>query len=172
MPTLETLISAADIQAKVAEMGAKITADYADQSVILVGVLKGCVPYIGDLARAIDLDLRIDYVQVASWHGKRQTSGVVHFKKDHDIDIEGQHVILVEDIVDTGLTLQHLRDVLQTRRPASLAVATLLSKSEARVHQVPVEYIGFEIPNRFVVGYGLDDAEKYRNLADIAVVID
>lgn len=168
---LQTLLSEAEIQERVRQLGAQVTADYAGEKPVLLGVLKGCIPFIADLSRAIALDLEIDYVQIASYHGQ-QSTGVVRFRKDHDIDIQGRHVLLVEDIIDTGLTLQYLRDLLAMRNPASLRVVALLSKPEARRHNVPVEYLGFEIENQFVVGYGLDDTERYRNLPYIAVVRD
>lgn len=169
---LKPLLTADQIAQRISELGAQITADYQGQELILLGVLKGCHPYLSDLARSIDLPMQIDYVQVASYHGQQVGSGAVRFKRDHEIPIEGKHVLLVEDIVDTGLTLGYLRELLETRQPASLAVSALLNKVEARTHDVPVEYIGFDIPNRFVVGYGLDDEERYRNLPYVAVLGD
>ncbi|MBX3096521.1 MAG: hypoxanthine phosphoribosyltransferase [Fimbriimonadaceae bacterium] len=171
MPSLNVLLTEDQIQSRIRELGIQVTADYAGERPVFLGVLKGCIPFIADLARAVNLDLEVDYVQIASYHGQ-QSTGVVRFRKDHDIDIQGRHVILVEDIIDTGLTLQYLRDLLAMRNPASLKVVALLSKPEARRHNVPAEYVGFEIENEFVVGYGLDDSERYRNLPYIAVVRD
>lgn len=170
VPKIEVLIDEETIQERVKQLGAKIRADYGDESLVFIGVLKGCVPFIADLARAVSGHVEMDYIQVSSWHGQRNSTGIVQFKKDHDIDIQGRNVLIVEDIVDTGLTLAHLRQVLSTRNPKSLRVVSLLNKPEARLHEVPVEYLGFEIPNTFVVGYGLDDGEMYRNIPFVGVV--
>lgn len=168
---LETLIPAEEIQARVAQIAKDIRRDVGDAPILLLCVLKGAFPFLADLAKNMDGDVLFDFIQVSSWAGGRESTGSVRIKKDHDFDIKGMHVVLVEDIVDSGLTLTYLRELLATRQPASLRVAALLSKPDAREHNVPVEYIGFEIENRFVVGYGLDDGERFRNLPYVAAVI-
>ncbi|ACL25531.1 MULTISPECIES: hypoxanthine phosphoribosyltransferase [Chloroflexus] len=165
------LISEEQIKQRVAELGAAITNDYrAIGDLLLVGVLKGCAMFMVDLARAIDLPLAIDFIAVASYGASTESSGVVRLMKDLDTDISNRHVLIVEDIIDSGLTLAYLRAQLLRRNPASLRICTLLNKPERRTADVPVDYVGFDIPNAFVVGYGLDYAERYRNLPFIGVL--
>lgn len=167
---LQTLISADQIAARICELADQIKANYAGQDILLIGVLKGSYVFTADLAKHLDHNVEVDFVQVSSYKGEKSSSGVVQIRKDSDINIEGRNVLIVEDIVDTGATLAHLRELLGTRKPKSLRVVALLSKPEARKHEALVEYVGFEIPNEFVVGYGLDFAEKYRNLPYIAIL--
>lgn len=165
------LISAEELHARIAELGAQIAADYAETGdLLLVGVLKGCAMFMVDLARNIDLPLALDFIAVASYGESTESSGVVRMLKDLDTDIVGRHVLIVEDIIDSGLTLAYLRSQLLRRNPASLRICTLLNKPERRTADVPVDYLGFNIPNEFVVGYGLDYAEHYRNLPYIGVL--
>lgn len=165
------LISSDEIQAKVQAVGAAITADYAPQGdLLLVGVLKGCMMFMVDLARAIDLPLAIDFIATSSYGHSTESSGVVRLLKDLDTDIAGRHVLIVEDIIDSGLTLEYLKSQLLRRNPASLRICSLLNKPERRLADVPVDYLGFDIPNEFVVGYGLDYSERYRNLPYIGVL--
>lgn len=165
------LISAEELRARVAELGAQITADYAGiGDLLLVGVLKGCAMFMVDLARSIKLPVALDFIAVASYGATTASSGVVRLLKDLDTDIAGRHVLLVEDIIDSGLTLAYLRSQLLRRNPASLRICTLLNKPERRTADVPVDYLGFNIPNEFVVGYGLDYAERYRNLPYIGIL--
>ena len=170
MPTLDTFLSEDQIQSRIAEMGAEIARDYGDDEVILVAILKGSIPFLADLSRKLGENVLIDTMRVSSYGDAMESSGIVKIVKDLELRIEGKHVLLVEDIVDTGATLAYLLELLQTRRPASLKVASLLSKPGARKTDVPIAYLGFEIPNAFVVGYGLDLAERYRNLPYIAIV--
>lgn len=165
------LLSHEEIQAKITELGQTITADYANKgNLLLIGVLKGCTMFLVDLARAIDLDLAIDFIAISSYGHSTESSGVVRLLKDLDIDIAGRHVLIVEDIIDSGLTLAYLRGQLQRRNPASLRICTLLNKPDRRNADVAIEYLGFDIPNEFVVGYGLDYGELYRNLPYIGVL--
>ena len=164
------LIPEADIQAKLAEMGEKITADYRDRSLLLVGVLKGAFVVMADLARHIDLPLQFDFMAVSSYGAATKTSGVVRILKDLDHDLRDRDVLVVEDIVDSGLTLKYLLKNLAGRKPASLEVAALLRKEGIQQVDLDVRYVGFDIPNEFVVGYGLDYAEKYRNLPFIGTL--
>jgi len=165
------LISTEELQARIAELGAQISADYAGVGdLLLVGVLKGCAMFMVDLARSIDLPLAIDFIAVASYGASTESSGVVRLLKDLDTDIAGRHVLIVEDIIDSGLTLAYLRGQLLRRNPASLRICTLLNKPERRIADVPIDYLGFDIPNEFVVGYGLDYAEHYRNLPYIGIL--
>lgn len=166
----KVLISEDAIKARVAELAAAIARSYRDKDLVLVGVLKGALMFIVDLARAIDLPLEIDFMAVASYGKSTETSGVVRIVKDLDMNIEGRDVIIVEDIVDTGLTLKYIREVLETRNPASLAICALLNKQKERKADIKLDYVGFEIPDQFVVGYGLDFAELYRNLPFIGVL--
>lgn len=171
-PDLEILLDNSTLTAKIAEMARQIEQDLADEPVILVGILKGSIHFLSDLARHLRLETQLDFIQASSYHGARQTSGIVQIRKDLDINIEGQNVIVVEDIVDTGTTLNYLRELLGTRNPKSLRVAALLSKPSAHVIETQIDYVGFVIPNEFVVGYGLDWDERYRNLPYIAILRD
>ncbi|NOU32528.1 MAG: hypoxanthine phosphoribosyltransferase [Polyangiaceae bacterium] len=167
---LVTMLSTETIAARVKELGAQITRDYAGRSLVLVGVLKGSFIFAADLARQIDLPLRIDFLGVRSYGEGTESTGVVQIVNDLSKPIEGEDVILVEDIVDTGLTVAHLMDLFRTRRPASVKVCSLLHKpARARV-SVNIDYLGFTIEDKFVVGYGLDFAEKYRNLPYVGVI--
>lgn len=167
---LVTMLSTETIAARVKELGAQITRDYTGRSLVLVGVLKGSFIFAADLARQIDLPLRIDFLGVRSYGEGTESTGVVQIVNDLSKPIEGEDVILVEDIVDTGLTVAHLVDLFRTRRPASVKVCSLLHKpARARV-SVNIDYLGFTIEDKFVVGYGLDFAEKYRNLPYVGVI--
>ena len=167
----EILLSEDEIQAKVAELGARISADYAGKSLTLVSVLKGSLPFMADLMRAIDLPLRIDLMEVSSYGGNAtESSGLVRILKDLSASIEHEDVLIVEDIIDTGLTLNYLVRYLRGKNPASLRICTLLDKPARRLVEIPVDYIGFEIPDQFVVGYGLDYGEIYRNLKFVGVL--
>ena len=166
----EILLTEEEIRSKVVELGEQITQDYHGKNLMLLGTLKGAVPFIGDLARAIHLLLEIDYMAISSYGNSTLSSGVVRILKDLEGPIDQKHVLIVEDIVDSGLTLHYLMDVLRQRRPLSLRVCALLDKRRERVKSVKLDYIGFQIPNRFVVGYGLDYAQRYRNLPYIGVL--
>lgn len=155
---------------RVAEMAAQIDADYADREVLLVGVLNGALMIMADLSRAMTSHCSMDWMAVSSYGSGTRSSGVVRFIKDLTVDIAGKHVLVVEDIIDTGLTLSWLVSNLQSRGPASLEVCAMFRKPEAATMDVPVKYIGFDIPNEFVVGYGLDYAQRYRNLVDVATL--
>lgn len=167
---IEVLIDEAAVQAKVKEIADRIKSDFGDEPILLVAVLKGSYMLVSDLCRHLGHDVEVDFVQVRSYNGGMVSSGNIQIRKDLDINIEGLNVVVVEDIIDSGATLDHLLAMLRTRGPKALKVATLLSKPDARRVNVPVDYIGFEIPNEFVVGYGLDLAEKYRNLTYIGVL--
>jgi hypoxanthine phosphoribosyltransferase len=166
---IASLISAPEIAARVAEMGKRITDDYRGQTggLELIGVLKGSIIFLADLCRHIDLPITIDFIGIASYGDETQSSGVVQITSDLSRPIEGRHVIVVEDIIDTGLTAHYLLDNLATRHPASLKLCSLLHKPDRAVREVAIDYLGFTIPNKFVVGYGLDYAQLYRNLAYI-----
>lgn len=164
------LYTEAEIHAKIAELARQIEADYADRKVLLVGVLKGAVMVMADLARELRIDVEMDWMAVSSYGTSTQSSGVVRIVKDLDTELQGRHVLIVEDIVDSGLTLSWLRGNLESRNPASLEICALLRKPEAEKVHVDAKYVGFEIPNAFVVGYGLDYAERYRNLRAVAVL--
>ena len=166
----EVLIKSEALQAKIAELGAQITADYADRPPLLVCVLKGAFPFLADLARAIDLPVEIDFMAVSSYGSATKTSGIVRIVKDLDTELRGRHVIIVEDIVDSGLTLRYLRRNLGVREPASLEVCALLVKEGLQREDPDLAYVGFSIPPEFVVGYGLDVAQQYRNLPYIGYV--
>jgi hypoxanthine phosphoribosyltransferase len=167
-PPGDELISAQAIAGRVAELGAAITRDYAGLEPLLVCVLKGAFVFMADLSRAIDLPLEVDFMAVSSYGNSTRTSGVVRIVKDLDIDLVDRHVVLVEDIVDSGLTLNYLRRNLSARQPASLAVCALFVRAGRQSADTDLRYIGFEIPPDFVVGYGLDVAEKYRNIPHVA----
>jgi len=168
---LEVLLSAEQIKARIAELGAQITIDYADKEPIMVGVLKGAFVFMADLARAVDLNLTTEFMAVSSYGKERQSSGEVKIVKDLDVPVEGKHLIVVEDIVDTGLTLSYLLENLHSRGAASVKLATLLDKPEPRIKkELKIDYCGFQVPNRFLVGFGLDAAERYRNLPFIGVL--
>jgi hypoxanthine phosphoribosyltransferase len=164
------LISEDEIQSKLAEMGDRITDDYDGRSLLLVGVLKGAFVVMADLARYVRLPLEVDFMAVASYGAATKTSGVVRTLKDLDHDLEGRDVLLIEDIVDSGLTLNYLLKNLRARKPASLEVATLLHKTGLQKVPLDLRYVGFEIPPEFVVGYGLDFGERFRNLPYIATL--
>jgi hypoxanthine phosphoribosyltransferase len=166
----EILIEEDALRERVAELGAEISADYSGRDLLLVGVLKGAVFFMADLMRAIDVHCEVDFMAISSYGASTDSSGVVRILKDLDTAIEGRHVLVVEDIIDSGLTLSYLMRNLRARNPATLEVCALLTKPERREIDVPVHYIGFEIPNRFVVGYGLDFAERYRNLRYVGVL--
>ena len=163
-------LSSDQIQARVREMGEQITNDYPDGPIYLVGILKGAFMFLADLSRAIRTPSRIEFMGISSYGKGKTTSGQVKVTKDLDVTIEGHHVLVVEDIVDSGVTLTYLMNVLKQRRPKSLQIATLLDKPERRLRPVDVAYVGFKIPDEFVVGYGLDFAEDYRNLRDICIL--
>jgi hypoxanthine phosphoribosyltransferase len=169
-PQLTVRISDVEIQKRVAELGARITADYPDGDLILVGILKGAFVFLADLARAIHRPVRLEFMGISSYGKGKTSSGEVKVTKDLDASIEGAHVIIVEDIVDTGVTLNYLIGLLGNRKPASIRIAALLDKPERRIRPVQATYTGFSIPDEFVVGYGLDYAEDYRGLKDICVL--
>jgi hypoxanthine phosphoribosyltransferase len=166
----ETLIEEEALRERVADLGAEISADYAGRDLLLVGVLKGAVFFMADLMRSIHVHCEVDFMAISSYGASTDSSGVVRILKDLDTAIEGRNVLVVEDIIDSGLTLSYLMRNLRARNPASLEVCALLTKPDRREIDVPVRYIGFEIPNRFVVGYGLDFAERYRNLRYVGVL--
>jgi hypoxanthine phosphoribosyltransferase len=170
MPSLRVLIPAEKIQARIAELGAEIDRDYPAGPVYLVGILKGACIFLADLARAMKTPARIEFVGIASYGRGKTSSGEVKLTKDLDHSVEGQHVIVVEDIVDTGVTLTYLLQVFQQRKPKSLRIAAFLDKPERRQRPVKVDYVGFRVPDEFLVGYGLDYAEDYRNLRDVCVM--
>jgi hypoxanthine phosphoribosyltransferase len=165
------LLTSEQIQTRILELGEQILRDYAPLGdLLLVGVLKGCVMFMVDLARAIPFPLALDFIAISSYGHSTQSSGVVRLLKDLDTDIAGRHVLIVEDIIDSGLTLEYLRSQLLRRNPASLRICALLNKPDRRITEVPMDYLGFDIPNEFVVGYGLDYADHYRNLPYIGVL--
>ena len=161
-----------ELRERVATLGKEITADYADRPPLLVGVLKGACMFMSDLSRAIDLPVEFDFMAVASYGSSTRTSGVVRIVKDLDIELTGRHVLIVEDIVDSGLTLAYLRKTLAARQPASLEVCALLLKEGLQKDEPDLKYVGFRIPPDFVIGYGLDVAERYRNLPYVAEYVD
>jgi hypoxanthine phosphoribosyltransferase len=164
------LIDERTLRARVAEMGGEISADYEGKDILLVGVLKGAVFFMADLMRHLSIPCEVDFMAISSYGASTDSSGVVRILKDLDINIEGRHVLVVEDIIDSGLTLSYLVRTLEARGPASLEICALLTKPERREIKVPVRYTGFEIPNEFVIGYGLDYAERYRNLPYVGVL--
>ncbi len=168
----EILIERDALQERVAALGREISADYASRDLLLIGVLKGAVFFMADLMRTVTVPCEVDFMAISSYGASTDSSGVVRILKDLDINIEGRDVLVVEDIIDSGLTLSYLMRNLEARGPASLEVCALLTKPDRREMEVPVRYIGFEIPDRFVIGYGLDFAERYRNLPYVAVLSD
>jgi hypoxanthine phosphoribosyltransferase len=169
---MEILFSRDQIADRVRAIGQQISADYAGESIVLIGVLKGAAIFLSDLARSITVDNTFDFVAVSSYGRARVSSGQVKLIKDIDNPIEGKHVILVEDILDTGLTLSYLRQLMLQHKPASLKIATCLDKPERRLVPIEADYVGFKIPNRFVIGYGMDFAERYRGVEDIRIFPD
>jgi hypoxanthine phosphoribosyltransferase len=166
----EILIPSDELQARVAELGAEISRDYQGQELLLISVLKGSVLFLSDLMRHITIPHAIDFMATSSYGANLASSGAVRILKDLDAPIEGRNVLIVEDIIDTGLTLSYLTRILRARQPRTLRICTLLNKPSRREVDVPVDYVGFDIPNKFVLGYGLDFAELYRNLPYIAVL--
>jgi hypoxanthine phosphoribosyltransferase len=166
----DILIDRDRLQQRIAELGEDVSADYAGRDLLLVGVLKGAVFFMADLMRRISVPCEIDFMAISSYGASTDSSGIVRILKDLDINIEGRHVLIVEDIIDSGLTLSYLVRTLEAREPASLEVCALLTKPERRQIDVDVRYVGFEIANRFVIGYGLDFAERYRNLPYVGVL--
>jgi hypoxanthine phosphoribosyltransferase len=166
----EVLVSEQALRARVSALAAEISQDYAGRDLLLVGVLKGAIFFIADLMRELRVGCEVDFMAISSYGAATDSSGVVRILKDLDITLEDRHVLIVEDIVDSGLTLSYLMRNLESRGPASIAVCALLTKPARRAIEVPVRYVGFEIPDRFVVGYGLDFAERYRNLPYVAVL--
>jgi hypoxanthine phosphoribosyltransferase len=169
---LETLISKDRLKRKVKELALQISEDYKERNPILVGILKGSFVFLADLIREIKIPHQIDFISVASYGSRKKASGVVRLLKDLSTNIEGKDVIIVEDIIDSGLTLNYIRNNLLTRNPKSLNIVTLLHKKKRRKVKIPLKYVGFSIPNEFVVGYGLDYDEQYRNLSYIAKLKD
>lgn len=167
---LKILINQSQIKEKVKELGEKITNDYKDKNLMVVGILKGCVVFLSDLIREINLPLTMDFMVVSSYGSSTKSSGVVRIVKDLEKDIAGKDILIVEDIVDTGLTLNYLVDYLKSRNASSVKICTLLEKPDRRKAQVDLEYVGFHIPDEFVVGYGLDYAETYRNLPFVCIL--
>ncbi len=166
----EVLIEQEPLQARIAELGAEISSEYEGRDLLLVGVLKGAVFFMADLMRELSIPCEIDFMAISSYGAATDSSGVVRILKDLDTNIAGRDVLVVEDIIDSGLTLSYLMRSLKARKPASLEICALLTKPERREIDVPVKFVGFEIPNKFVIGYGLDFAERYRNLPYVAVL--
>lgn len=169
-PQMKVLLTRDQISRRVEEMGAEITRDFAGQPVVLVAVLKGATIFLSDLSRHIELESYFDFFGISSYRDRTRNTGEVKLTKDVDHSLEGKNVILVEDILDTGLTLTYLKDVIAAHKPQMLRVAALLDKPARRVVPVRADYVGFEIPNEFVVGYGLDYAGRYRNLSDVCIL--
>ncbi len=166
----EVLIEEDALQSRIAELGAEISQEYEGRDLLLVGVLKGAVFFMADLMRELTIPCEIDFMAISSYGAATDSSGVVRILKDLDANIAGRDVLVVEDIIDSGLTLSYLMRSLKARKPASLEICALLTKPERREVEVPVKFVGFEIPNKFVIGYGLDFAERYRNLPYVAVL--
>jgi hypoxanthine phosphoribosyltransferase len=166
----DILVQRDDLEHRVRELGAEISRDYADRELLLIGVLKGAVFFLADLMRHLEIDCEVDFMAVSSYGASTDSSGVVRILKDLDASIEGRDVLIVEDIVDSGLTLSYLFRMLRARNPATLEVCALLTKPARQEIDLPIRYVGFEIPNRFAIGYGLDFAERYRNLPYVAVL--
>ena len=168
----EILIDEETLHGRIAELGAQISDDYRGEDLLLIGVLKGAIFFMADLMRSIDIPCEVDFMAISSYGAGIDSSGVVRILKDLDVSIEGRNVLVIEDIIDSGLTLSYLLRNLEAREPASLEVCALLTKPERRENDVVCRYVGFEIPNRFVIGYGLDFAERYRNLPFVGVLRD
>src|ERR687888_577743 len=166
----EVLVSTDELERRVGEIGAEISRDYEGRDLVMIGVLKGAVVFVGDLMRRLTVPCEIDFIAVSSYGSSTDSSGVVRILKDLEAPIEGRDVLIVEDIIDSGLTLQYLLRNLRARNPGSLEVCSLLTKPERRRVELPIRYVGFEIPDRFVIGYGLDYAQRYRNLGFVAVL--
>ena len=166
----EILITEQEIQARVAELGRQISADYADKDPLLVGVLRGVFVFMADLARAITIPVSVDFIGITRYGPSKRTHGVVRFTKDLDLNIQGRHVLFVEDVIDTGLSLRYILRSLEARDPASLQICVLFDKPRKRLFDLGVAYTGFTLPDRFVVGYGLDYDERYRNLPFVGVL--
>jgi len=169
-PGIEILYTREQISERVAEIGAQITRDLQGEKLVMVGVLKGAAPFLADLARTVQLDATFDFVATSSYGKGQRSSGAVKLIKDLDEPIEGKNVLIVEDILDTGLTLSYLRKIFLQQHPKSLRIATLLDKPSRRLEKIEADYVGFSIPNLFVIGYGMDYAERYRNLPDICLM--
>jgi hypoxanthine phosphoribosyltransferase len=167
----DVVVPEAELQRRIAELGRQITEDYHDRPPLLVGVLKGAFVFMSDIARAIDLPVEFDFMAISSYGSATKTSGVVRIVKDLDLDLTGRHVIVVEDIIDSGLTLNYLRRNLKARHPASLEICALLVREGQQAADLDLKYVGFTIPPAFVIGYGLDVAERYRNLPDVRVYV-
>jgi hypoxanthine phosphoribosyltransferase len=168
----EVLVSSEDLQRRIGELGAEISRDYQGRDLVMVGVLKGAVLFIADLMRKLTIPCEVDFMAVSSYGSDTDSSGVVRILKDLDAPIDGRNVLIVEDIIDSGLTLHYLMKNLRARNPGSLEVCALLTKPERRRVDLPIRYVGFEIPNRFAIGYGLDHAQRYRNLSFVAALND
>lgn len=166
----EVLFSESKLNERITELGAQITKDYQGKSLVVVGILKGSNIFTSDLVRKIDLPLRMDFMAVSSYGNATESTGVVKILKDLDQGIEGEHILIVEDIVDSGLTLKYLKDILLTRNPASVKICTLLDKPARRKENITPDYLGFEVPDEFIVGYGIDYAERYRNLPFVGIL--
>jgi len=166
----EVIVPEEDLQRRVRELGLEISRDYQGRDLLLIGILKGAVPFLADLMRELTVDCEVDFMAVSSYGSATDSSGVVRILKDLDASIEGRHVLLVEDIIDSGLTLHYLLKNLNARSPATLEVCALLTKPERRRVDLPIRYVGFDIPNRFAIGYGLDHGQRYRNLRYVAVL--
>jgi hypoxanthine phosphoribosyltransferase len=166
----EILVQADELQHRIGEMAEEVSRDYEGKDLLLIGVLKGAVFFLADLMRRLDIPCEVDFMAVASYGSSTDSSGVVRILKDLDAPLEGRHVLIVEDIVDSGLTLQYLMRTLEARGPASLEVCAMLTKPERRKVEMPARYVGFEIPDKFAIGYGLDYAERYRNLPYVAAL--
>jgi hypoxanthine phosphoribosyltransferase len=167
----EVVVAAADLQRRIAELGRQITEDYAGRPPLLVGVLKGAFVFMSDIARAIGLPVEFDFMAISSYGSATKTSGVVRIVKDLELDLTGRHVIVIEDIIDSGLTLSYLRRNLMARNPASLEICALLLREGQQTADLDLKYVGFTIPPAFVIGYGLDVGERYRNLPDVRVYV-
>ncbi len=170
MASLRPLLTEAQIQSRILELGAEIDRDYPEGTLFLICILKGACFFLADLARAIERDTFIEFIGISSYGKEKTSSGQVRVTKDLDISVEGADLLIVEDIIDSGVTLNYLTQLLQQRHPRSVRIATLLDKPERRVREVDVAYVGFQIPDEFVVGYGLDYAERYRNLRDVCIL--